>query len=73
MNFWNYCKVTSIHYLAVSTENNMNTGIWFIKIVFECEHVDVLKQSSFMHSLFARHFNLACVSGVFIFTDFPCK
>lgn len=54
-------------------ENNMNTDIWFIKIVFVCEHVGVLKQSSFMHSLFAQHFNLAWISGVFIFTDIPCK
>ncbi len=33
--------------------------IWLIKIMFVCEHVGVLKQSSFMHSLFAQDFNLS--------------
>lgn len=50
-----------------------NLDIWLIKFMFVCKHVGVLKQSSFMHSLFAQDFNLAWISVVFIFTDFPCK
>lgn len=33
--------------------------IWLIKTMFVCEHVGVLKQSSFMYSLLAQDFNLA--------------
>lgn len=36
-------------------EEYEDLDIWLIKIM--CEHVGVLKQSSFMHSLFAHEFN----------------
>lgn len=37
-------------------EVSEDLDIWLIKIM--CEHVGVLKQSSFMHSLFAHQFYL---------------
>lgn len=71
-----YTLIHSIAGGALNGNHGMECGdldIWLIKIMFVWEHVGVLKQSSFMHSLLAQDFNLVWISGVFISADFPCK